>query len=70
MGEFNNKTAIIPGGATKIGAAIARAFIAQGAKVVIADINVDDGQNLAQELAKAKALMKGRLAGNTDEAIS
>ncbi|MCP4790438.1 MAG: SDR family oxidoreductase [Gammaproteobacteria bacterium] len=52
MGEFNNKTAIIPGGATKIGAAIARAFIAQGANVVIADIDVTAGQNLAQELGE------------------
>jgi len=52
MGEFNNKTSIIPGGATKIGAAIARAFIAQGAKVVIADINIGAGQDLVQELGK------------------
>ena len=52
MGEFSNKTAIIPGGATKIGAAIARAFVEQGANVIIADINVTDGQALAQELGE------------------
>jgi NAD(P)-dependent dehydrogenase (short-subunit alcohol dehydrogenase family) len=44
------KVAIVTGGATSIGAAIARALHAAGASVVIADINEQAGAALAQSL--------------------
>jgi len=50
MGRLDSKVAIVTGGAMGQGAAIARAFVAEGAKVVIADIAKDEGQALADEL--------------------
>lgn len=48
--RFSGKTAIITGGATGIGATYSRAFAAEGANVVIADILKSEGEALAQEL--------------------
>jgi len=44
------RTALITGAASGIGAAIARAFVAEGAQVIVTDINVDAGRRLAGEL--------------------
>ncbi len=44
------KTAIITGGASGFGAGIVRKFVAEGARVMIADINGDGAAALAQEL--------------------
>ncbi|MBN9045871.1 MAG: glucose 1-dehydrogenase [Rhizobiales bacterium] len=48
--RFEGKVAIVTGGASGIGAATARAFVREGAKVVIADF-ADHGKQLAEELA-------------------
>jgi 3alpha(or 20beta)-hydroxysteroid dehydrogenase len=50
MGRLDTKIAIVTGGAMGQGEAICRAFVAEGAKVVIADIAKDEGQALADEL--------------------
>jgi 3alpha(or 20beta)-hydroxysteroid dehydrogenase len=44
------KVAIVTGGAMGQGAGISRAYVAEGAKVVIADVAKDEGQALADEL--------------------
>ena len=44
-----NKVALITGGATGIGRAIALRFAQEGAQVVVADINDDDGQQTAAD---------------------
>ena len=45
--ELKDKVAIVTGGASGIGAACARAFAAQGAKVVVADLNGDGAKAVA-----------------------
>jgi 3alpha(or 20beta)-hydroxysteroid dehydrogenase len=50
MARLSDKVAIITGGARGMGAATARLFVQEGAKVVIADVLDDDGAKLAQEL--------------------
>jgi NAD(P)-dependent dehydrogenase (short-subunit alcohol dehydrogenase family) len=51
--KLTGKTAIVTGGAQGIGAAIIRAYVAQGANVVIADIAFDKAAALAKELGDA-----------------
>ncbi len=47
--RLNNKTAIVTGGASGFGAGIVRKFLAEGAQVMIADINGPDARALAAE---------------------
>ncbi len=53
MGRVADKVAIVTGGAQGMGAADARMLVAEGAKVVIADILDEPGQALADELGDA-----------------
>jgi glucose 1-dehydrogenase len=51
--RFSGKTAIVTGGANGIGLASARRFAADGAKVVIADIDIQHGEAAAASLREA-----------------
>lgn len=53
MSEFNNRVALITGGATLIGAAVAEAFVSNGARVAILDIDAEAGALLADRLGPA-----------------
>jgi len=48
--RFDGKVTIITGAATGMGAAAARLFAAEGAQLVVGDINETDGRALANEL--------------------
>jgi NAD(P)-dependent dehydrogenase (short-subunit alcohol dehydrogenase family) len=58
MFGLTNKVALITGGASGIGAATARAFVEQGARVVIGDMNEANGTALAQELGEHAAFVR------------
>ena len=51
--ELTNSSAIVTGGASGIGAAAARMLAQMGAKVVIADLQADRGEELAKEIGGA-----------------
>ena len=48
--DISGASAIVTGGASGIGAAVARALAARGAIVVVADINTETGEALADEI--------------------
>ncbi|PHR23722.1 MAG: 3-oxoacyl-ACP reductase [Hoeflea sp.] len=48
--RLQGKTALVTGGASGFGAGIVRKFLAEGARVAIADINADAARDLASEL--------------------
>ncbi|MBF0674483.1 SDR family oxidoreductase [Pseudomonas sp.] len=50
MAQLKNKIAIVTGAASGFGACIARRYIEEGAKVVLADINYEGAARLADEL--------------------
>ena len=53
MAELDGKVAVVTGGASGIGEATVRQFVEEGAKVVIADMQQERGQNLVNELGDA-----------------
>ena len=53
MNRFEEKTALITGGSGGIGAAICKRFAAEGAHVVICDLNAEASEALATEIGNA-----------------
>ena len=60
MGRLDNKVAIVTGGAQGQGAGIVRAFVAEGAKVAIADVAKERGPG-----ARRRARRRARTSSTT-----
>src|SRR6266851_1189867 len=58
MGKLDGKITCITGAASGIGAATARLFAAEGARVIIADVDEDGGRRVAGEIGAAATFLK------------
>ncbi|MDG1996279.1 MAG: SDR family oxidoreductase [Emcibacteraceae bacterium] len=56
--KLNEKIAIVTGGASGFGAGIVKKFAAEGAKVIIADLNIELGHQLASDIGDAAMAIK------------
>ncbi len=66
MGRLDNKVAVITGGASGIGAGTVRRFVAEGARVVISDLDAERGSALADELGQAAVFQRADVSREDD----
>lgn len=66
MTRLQGKVAIITGSAQGMGAAHAKLFVEQGAKVVLTDLNEEKGQAFAAELGENAIFVKQNVADEQD----
>lgn len=66
MGRLDGKVAIITGAAQGMGEAHARRFVAEGAKVVMTDINDERGEKIAAELGDDARFVRADAASLAD----
>ncbi|MEX6634750.1 glucose 1-dehydrogenase [Hyphococcus lacteus] len=64
--RLDGKIAIVTGGASGFGAGIVRRFLAEGARVAIADINGDAAQSLANEMGDDAIGIKADVSSASD----
>jgi 3-oxoacyl-[acyl-carrier protein] reductase len=70
MGQLAGKVAIITGAGSGFGTGMAEAYIREGAKVIVADINAEAGERVAKSLgANAKAVTTDVASGASVQAM-
>ncbi len=68
MGRMDGKVAVITGGGSGIGAGTVRRFVDEGARVLIADLDVERGQALSEELGEATSFLATDVSKEEDVA--
>lgn len=66
MGQLENKVAIITGAGSGFGEGIAKFYAREGAKVILADINQEAAQRVAQEIGASALAVKTDVARRAD----
>lgn len=66
MGRLSGKVAIVTGGASGIGEGIARRFVTESARVVVADLDEGRGQALARELGADSSYVRVDVTKSAD----
>jgi 3alpha(or 20beta)-hydroxysteroid dehydrogenase len=66
MGRLEGKIAIVSGAARGMGASHARAFVAEGARVVLSDVRAEAGNELARELGEAAVFVEANVTRLAD----
>ena len=61
MGRVDGKVAIVTGGASGMGKADAQLLAAEGARVVVADLNEADGQAVAAAMLGGRVMMMSKV---------
>ncbi len=64
--EIKNNVFIVTGGASGLGGASSRLLAAQGGKVIIADVQVDKGEELASQLGTGSRFVKCDVTSESD----
>ncbi|MGW1848662.1 SDR family NAD(P)-dependent oxidoreductase [Streptomyces sp. NPDC001966] len=69
---LHGKSAIVTGGASGIGGAITKLFVARGARVVVVDLQQDAGETLARELGNSVVFLRGDVSDRAvaDQAVA
>jgi NAD(P)-dependent dehydrogenase (short-subunit alcohol dehydrogenase family) len=66
MRGLDGKTAIVAGGSTLIGQSVADTLVGYGSNIVIADINVPDGEATAKKLGSKARFVRCDLTSDAD----
>ena len=69
-GQLEGKVAVVTGGASGIGEATVRRFVAEGARVVVADLQEGPGEDLVDELGDATRFVRTDVAVEADVAAA